>query len=347
MNIWKKFCMNRLERVQTPGSDFLLLGFLGLALVCTFLLNVFLGAASVSMGDAWHALFSGDISSAAYRIIFYVRLPRACAALLSGAALAVSGVLIQAVLNNSLAAPNIIGVNAGAGFAALLLIGAFPGLLPWMPVAAVAGALGASLLVYLLAARTGASRMTITLAGIALSSILTAGMNTIKVLFPDSIYNSSSFLMGGFSGVSYPNLSPAWVLILAGLSLALVFAKDIDVLSPGQETAMGLGMHVKAMRLLLLMTASLLAGAAVSFAGLLGFVGLIVPHIARRLVGARHRMLVPVSLLGGACFVLLCDLVSRLIVAPYELPVGIILSFVGGPFFLFLLLTKRRGRIGE
>ena len=340
MNILRKLSIRKEE-----GRSGLLLCALGIFLCLSFLLNILFGASGGRLLEAVQALAQGNTESAAWRIIFFVRLPRALAALLSGGALAVSGVLIQAVLNNSLAAPNIIGVNAGAGFMALLMIGFFPGLLGWLPIAAVAGAVAASFLIYLLAARTGASRMTITLAGIALSSILTAGMNTIKTVLPDTIYNASAFLIGGFSGVSYANLTPAWILILAGTAASLLLAGDVDVLCLGGETAAGLGMNVRKMRFLLLMTASVLAGAAVSFSGLLGFVGLIVPHIARRLFGTRHRLLVPASFLGGAGFVLLCDLVSRLIAAPYELPVGILLSLIGGPFFLFLLLRRKRGRL--
>lgn len=308
-----------------------------------FLLSLLVGAADISVADSVSAMLQGDWADPGCRILFFVRLPRSLAALLSGAALAVSGVVIQNVLNNALAAPNIIGVNAGAGFSVLLILAVFPAAAGLIPIAAFLGALAASLLIYALAARTGASRVTITLAGVAMSSIFTAGSNALKTFFPDTIYNASTFLIGGFSGIAWRNLTPAWWVILLGLLLAVLLSGNMDVLALGDETARSLGMAVRPMRFLLLLTASLLAGSAVSFSGLLGFVGLIVPHILRRFVGQRHRLLVPLSAFGGAVFVLLCDTLSRTLFAPYEIPVGILLSLLGGPFFLFLLLTRKGG----
>lgn len=227
----------------------------------------------------------------------------------------------------------------------LFLLAVFPTATAFLPFAAFLGALFASLLIYAVAAKSGASRTTITLAGVALSSVFTAGSNAIKTFFPDTIYNSSSFFIGGFSGIAYKNLTPAWVAILLGLLLAVLFSGEMDVLSLGDETAQSLGMRVQGTRFLLLMTASLLAGGAVSFSGLLGFVGLIVPHILRHFIGARHRILVPLSALFGASFVLLCDTLSRTLFSPYEIPVGIVLSLLGGPFFLFLIVRKKGGKL--
>lgn len=316
-----------------------------LGLVLAFCLSLLVGSAQISVLDSVRAWLRGDLSDPGCRILFYVRLPRALAAVLSGAALAVSGVVIQNVLNNALAAPNIIGVNAGAGFAVLLVIALFPSVSGLIPASAFLGALFASLLIYAIAVRTGASRVTITLAGVAISSVFTACSNAVKTFFPDTIYNANAFFVGGFAGVSYRNLSPAWAVILLGLLLALLLSGDMDVLALGDETAQSLGLAVRPVRFILLVTASLLAGGAVSFSGLLGFVGLIVPHILRRFTGARHRVLVPLAALGGAIFVLLCDTLSRTLFAPYEIPVGIVLSLLGGPFFLFLLLTRKGGRI--
>ena len=152
------------------------------------------------------------------------------------------------------------------------------------------------------------------------------------------------FLIGGFSGITLQDLSPAWILIAAGLLAAVLFARESDLLTLGDETAAGLGLNVPLTRFLLLTAASCLAGAAVSFSGLIGFVGLLVPHIARRFTGGRHRLLIPASALLGAALVLICDTLSRVLFAPYELPVGIFLSLLGGPFFLFLLLHKKSSR---
>ena len=317
----------------------LLLIFLG---ACLF--SLLAGSTRLNLPDAVRAALQGNTGDPACRILLHVRLPRTLASVLSGSALAVSGVLLQAALGNPLAAPNLIGVNAGAGFAAVLLLTAFPSLSGAVPFAAFAGALGASLLIFALAAGTGARRSTILLAGVAVSSILTAGINALKTLFPDQLFNANTFLIGGFSGVSLRNLFPAWILIAAGLLSAALSARETDLLTLGDETAAGLGLNVPLTRFFLLMAASCLAGAAVSFSGLIGFVGLLVPHIARRFTGCRHRLLIPASALLGAALVLVCDTLSRVLFAPYELPVGILLSLLGGPFFLFLLLHKKSGR---
>ncbi|MDO4740430.1 MAG: iron ABC transporter permease [Eubacteriales bacterium] len=314
-----------------------------IALFCaSAVLGIFFGSTGASIWDALRAIAENDKTSAAYRIFAYVRLPRVLAAALAGSALAVAGAIIQAALHNPMAAPNIIGVNSGAGLAASLVVALFPSLLWAMPAAAFAGALCACLLIWLISARTGASRLTITLIGVAISSIFSAGINAVKTIFPDSLYNANAFLVGGLAGVNMARLLPAAVPICAGIAAACVCARHIDVLSMGEETAASLGMQVGRFRLFLLLLASVLAGSAVSFAGLLGFVGLIVPHMSRRIIGGNHRLLIPFCALGGASLVLLCDLLGRVLFAPYELPVGILLSFIGGPFFIGQILSQRR-----
>lgn len=312
-----------------------------LGTVFSFVLSLLIGAAEISVSESIHAMLTGDLSHPGCRILFYVRLPRALAALLSGSALSVSGVVIQNVLHNPLAAPNIIGVNAGAGFSVLFIIALFPAAVGFIPFAAFLGALVTSFLIFAVAAKTGASRVTITLAGVAIGSIFTACSNALRTFFPDSVYNANAFFVGGFSGIAWRNLTPAWGVILLGLLFSLIFSNDMDILALGDETALSLGLSVRLKRFFLLVTASLLAGGAVSFSGLLGFIGLIVPHILRRFTGQRHRLLVPLAALGGGTFVLLCDTLSRTLFAPYEVPVGILLSLLGGPFFVFLLLTKK------
>lgn len=319
-----------------------LLVLLALITATAFLLALCLGSTALDLGAALRAWLAGDHSAAAYRILVYVRLPRALGALLSGAALAAAGVLIQAVLQNPMAAPNVIGVNAGAGFVAVLLTALFPAAVELLPIGAFLGALGTCLLIWLIASTSGAGRVTVTLVGVAVGSILTAGINALKTLFPDSLYDVTAFLVGGLSGVTYRTLTPAWYLILAGLMLSLLLARRADILSLGDEVAAGLGLAVRRSRFLLLLLAALLAGSAVSFAGLLGFVGLLVPHILRRFTGNRHRLLLPAAALGGGTLVLVADTLSRVLFAPYELPVGILLSLLGGPFFILLLLSGRR-----
>lgn len=301
-----------------------------------------MGSARVSFADGVGELFRGEKSGIAYRIIFLIRMPRVLGALLAGSALAVSGIILQAVLNNPMAAPNVIGVNAGAGFFVILTMALLPRFIPFLPLSAFLGALLTALLIYVVSSLTDASSITVTLVGIAVGSILTAGINTVKTLFPDSVYDVSGFLIGGLSAVRYADILLCALLIILSLIAAGCFSRTLDVLSLGDEMARGLGVNLKVTRALWLILSAILAGSAVSFSGLIGFVGLIVPHIMRRLCGNVHGYLIPASAFGGGLFLLVSDTVSRMLFAPYELPVGILLSLVGGPFFIFLILSERR-----
>ena len=278
-------------------------------------------------------------------VIFrFVRLPRTLACLLSGAALAVSGAVIQGVLYNKLASPSIIGVNAGAGLAVTVCcaLGALSG---WaIAGAAFLGALTAVLLIVFAAEKAGASRTTVILGGVAVNAFLNALSEAIVTLIPEVGMMAGDFRVGGFGSVSYVRLIPAGILILAALTAVLSLRNELDVLALGEETARSLGMRVREMRILLLVLSAMLAGAAVSFAGLLGFVGLIVPHGIRRIAGSESRYLLPLCAVGGAAFVTFCDTAARVLFAPFELPVGILLSVLGGPFFLVLLMKRKGGR---
>lgn len=278
-------------------------------------------------------------------VIFrFVRLPRTLGCLLAGAALAVSGAIIQTVLSNKLASPSIIGVNAGAGLAVTVCCAC--GVLSGWAIAGSAffGALTAVLLIVFTAEKAGASRTTVILGGVAVNAFLNALSEALATLIPEAAMLAGDFRVGGFSSVSHIRLVPAGILILSALIAACSMHNELDVLAMGEETAQSLGMNVRATRTLLLMLSALLAGAAVSFAGLLGFVGLLVPHAIRKAAGAESRFLLPLCALGGAGFVTLCDTAARVLFAPYELPVGILLSILGGPFFLGLLMKRKGGR---
>ena len=318
---------------------------LGALLAAALLLSVGCGSQWYTPARLWQALCAADAADPVWRILYFVRLPRTAAAVLAGAALGVAGALIQSVLNNAMASPNVIGVNAGAGLGALLAASLVPGAAALLPGAAFAGALAAALFIWMLAAVAGLSRTTLILAGVTVSSILTACMNTLKLLFPDAAVGSTAFLLGTLSGVTTAQLQRALPWLAAGFVLAALLAADLNVLQLGEDMAAGLGLPVARVRFAALLTAALLAGAAVSFAGLLGFVGLLAPHIARRLVGGDNRRLLPVTALASADLMLLCDVAARVLFAPFELPVGVLLSLVGGPFFLFLLLRRKRSRL--
>ena len=307
------------------------------------LLSLCLGAVSLAPGEVLGALL-GTGSGPAAQIVLYARVPRTCGCLLAGASLAMSGTVIQGVLGNPLAAPNVIGVNAGAGLCTALCAALWPAWMAALPFAAFLGALGGVLLVLAIGARTGASKMTLVLAGVAVSGMFSAGIDAVLAFFPDALNGYTDFRVGGVANLSMSRVAPAFWVILAASFLALSLAGEMDVLLLGEEAARSLGLPARRLRLLLLALAAALAGAAVSFAGLLGFVGLIAPHMARRLAGedSSARLLLAAAL-GGAALLTLCDILARTLFAPYELPAGVALSLLGGPFFLWLLLRQRRG----
>ena len=313
---------------------------LGGIMLAAALLSVCLGAVWLTPGEILQALF-GKESSTASHIILYVRLPRTLGCLLAGAALAVSGAIIQSVLNNPLAAPNIIGVNSGAGLMVALFCAVAPTAVAAVPIAAFIGAFAGVLLVLGISQRAGASRITLVLAGVAISGIFSAGIDAILTFFPDSLIGYSDFRIGGMSNLTMAKVLPAGIIILLCIGASLLMSNEMDVLTLGSDTAQSLGLPVKRVRILLLGLAAALAGAAVSFSGLLGFVGLIVPHIMRRLMGGGSKPLLAGCALGGAALLTLCDIAARTLFAPYELPVGIVLSLCGGPFFLWLLFRKK------
>ena len=307
------------------------------------LLSLMLGAAQLGLQQLWRCILEGPGSTAGY-IFWYVRLPRTAACLLSGAALSVSGAVIQSVLNNHLASPGIIGVNAGAGLAVTVCCAL--GLLSGWAVAgaAFAGAVLCALLIVFVAEKVGASRTTVILGGVAVNAFLNALSEAVTTLVPEAGMMAGDFRVGGFSAVSHLRLIPAGILILAGLTLLFSLSNELEVLSLGEETAQALGMPVKRMRTVFLILAAMLCGCAVSFAGLVGFVGLIIPHGVRKISGTARQCFLPLCALWGAGFVAICDVLARVAFAPFELPVGILLSVLGGPFFLGLLLKRKGGR---
>ena len=315
----------------------------GVFLIVSAVASLCLGAAGLPLSKLWSALMSGPDESAAARILWYARMPRTLACILAGAGLSVSGAVIQKVLNNSLASPGIIGVNAGAGLAVAVCcaLGALAG---WAVAgAAFVGALIATFLVVLTARKSHASRTTVVLAGVAVTACLNAVTETIRTMVPDAALASQDFRVGGFHAVNTARLIPAGILIVLAVIAVCTLTNELELLTLGDDTAHALGLRVNPMRNGLLTLAALLAGASVSFAGLLGFVGLIVPHIARKLTGSESGRLIPFCALAGGGFVALCDLIARVIFAPYELPTGILMSFLGGPFFIWLLVKRREG----
>ncbi|MBQ9148314.1 MAG: iron ABC transporter permease [Oscillospiraceae bacterium] len=303
------------------------------------------GSARLDLAALLHGLLRTDPAAPEAKILWIVRLPHVAACFLAGVGLAVSGVLLQTATNNPLAGPNVTGVNAGAGFAMVLGLCFAPMAHRLLPLMAFLGAFGCTMLIVLVANQAGGSRVTIVLAGVAVSTLLSAGISMLKLLYPDLAVAYNYFSVGGVSGVTFSALAFPAAIIFAVTLAAMLLSGRMNLLCLGDPIARTLGVRARLLRTLALLLASASAAAAVSFAGLLGFVGLMVPHIARKLLGSGDvRKLLPVSALLGAILVILADLLGRVLFAPSEVPAGIITALIGAPFF-FILLLQRRNRL--
>ncbi len=340
--------MNICCKPSTPRSTARLhknlTAFVAATMLLLFAWNMAAGVSGVALPEIMRWALGKPVPETVNRVLLHIRLPRALACALCGAALSASGLLLQAALGNALASPGTIGTNAGAGFFALVSAVVFPYSIPARTAAVLLGALFSVTVVYLVIKRANATRLTIVLSGVAIASLFSAGMDIIVTLRPDTLLDKAAFSIGGFSSARLSQLPPALLYIVPGLIGAALLAPRLDVLLLGDETAAALGLPVRRCRMLTLFFAAALAAGAVSVCGLLGFVGLIVPHMLRT-VRQNMTALVPLCALGGAALVLLCDLISRMVFAPFELPVGILLSLLGAPFFLYLILNKKRGRL--
>lgn len=280
-------------------------------------------------------------------IILQVRLPRVLMAALVGGGLALSGAVMQGIFQNPMADPGLLGVSSGAALGAVLaltlgLAGQHYLMLPGM---AFLGGLVAAGLVYGIATSGGKTPVaTLLLSGVALSSLSAALTSFILTRSRESMIREILFwLMGGLEASTWDHVCLALPVVLLGVTLVLLFSRDLDILLCGDQRALTLGVEAQWCRLTLLTLATAVTAVVVSLSGTVGFVGLIVPHMLRLLVGPQHHRLLPVSFLGGALFLILADLVARVLVRPQEVRLGIITAFVGVPFFLYLLRTHRRG----
>lgn len=332
---WRRYFMNNKKYIRLILISLIACGFIAFS-------GLIFGERFISPAGIFKILF-GSSDSIDTGIFYYSRLPRVVASLLSGGALSVSGAVLQNVLSNKLASPSIIGVNAGAGFGVTLCCSL--GILSGWTISGFAffGSFFAVIILSLFASRTGASKTSVILGGVALNSILSAFSESLSVLDNDVAMLTTEFRVGGFSSVSYSRLIPAGVMIIISVLVLFTLFNELDVVALGDETAVSVGLRIKRYRVAFLILAALLAGAAVSFSGLLGFVGLIVPHFVRKLVGNESRRLLPLSFIIGAAFVCLCDVLSRLLFMPYELPVGILMALIGGPVFVTMLIRMKGG----
>lgn len=322
---------------------------LGLSIImCAFVLvilgiSLVTGTAKITWKNVVDLLL-GDISidDPLRLIIVNIRLPRILLAGLVGFALSLGGVVFQAILRNPLADPFILGVSSGSAFGAVLGIFFGFSFSLGVPVMSFCGALLTIYLVMTLGARRmGMESSTILLTGVIINSFFTAIiMFFISTVADDRLHTMLFWLYGDLSQSSYGQLAFMTPLILIGAIIIYGLAKDLNLITSGEETAFQLGVDVEKTKKIGLLVISLLMGLVVAFSGLIGFVGLIVPHLARMAFGSDHRLLIPIASLGGAVFLITADTLARTVVSPSELPVGVITAFVGAPFFIYLLKKK-------
>ncbi|MBU3192690.1 FecCD family ABC transporter permease [Clostridium algidicarnis] len=320
-------------------NKFIILVILLVIFIISLFLSVGIGAIKVSPKEIIRALTDKN-GTVHYHIIWNIRLPRTIISVLVGISLSLSGTIIQGVMRNSLASPSIIGVSSGAGFAALTILILFPEYYNLVPLGAFVGAFVVTMLIYGLAWKDGLVPNRLILAGVAVNSLLGAGNNALLTFFPDRVSGVINFMVGGLNGVTWANVHSILPYVIVGVIISLILSDKLNILVLGDEVATGLGVSVEMIRFIFIILSSLLAGSAVSVVGLLGFVGLIIPHISRLIIGSDYRFLFPAAILLGAIIVLICDLISRVLFAPIEIPVGIIMSALGAPFFLYLLRSK-------
>ena len=306
-------------------------------------LGLALGAVPIPLADVWRALLHADAPQAA--IVRDLRLPRVLLGFLIGGTLAVSGASLQALLRNPLADPYLLGLSGGAGLGAVLAI-ALGGALAWaVPVAAFVGALGAVALVYALG-RTGSGRLeprVLLLAGVVTSGFATAIMSALMVLSDAAeLRNAFTWLLGGLGRASWQALG--LFCLWAPIPLAILFAaaRSLDLLALGEETAGYLGAEVERVKRRVVLSTALLTAAAVAASGMIGFVGLVVPHGVRRILGPLHARLLPLAFVAGGGLLVGADTIARIIVRPIELPVGVVTALIGVPVFAVMLKREFR-----
>jgi len=315
----------------------------GTLLALIFVLSIRFGSVQYTAEQILGVLFGfGEFDETLRTIIMNIRLPRALVALIVGANLAVSGALLQAVMRNELADPGLTGISTGASLAALTIMLVFPAYGSLVPAASFIGASLSFLIVYTLAWRRGVDPIRIVLAGVAVNAVLGGGSSLLSLLYSDRLQGVQMWLSGSMSGRSWHHIHILGPYASVGLIGAFLCIKSANLLQLGDDMAKNLGLKVNLARIVLSAIAAFTAAISVSVVGLIGFVGLIVPHIARLLVGSDYKFLLPFSALLGSVLLLGADTAARTLFSPIELPVGILMAVVGGPFFLWLL--RRKGK---
>lgn len=331
--------MNEMETDETIKSKSLkiiiILFFTGFT-IFAMVASLTLGSVDISFSTIVHTLL-GNVQTTDEMVIWNIRFPRNIVGALVGANLAVSGAILQAVMKNPLADHGIVGVSSGAGLAGVIMLIFMPEASILLTPVAFVGAMLSAAAVYALAWKNGIRPTRIILAGVAVSAFLGSGISALLVFYSDKVQGALLWMVGGLSARSWPQVETLFPYTILGLVLALAGCKALTILSLGDETARGLGVPVERVRFSMTAVAALLAAGAVSVAGLIGFVGLVVPHIVRLIIGTDYKYVIPGSAILGAGVLVFCDTLGRVAFSPIEIPAGIIMAFLGAPFFLYLL----------
>lgn len=298
--------------------------------------SLIFGSADISFETVVSTLL-GNVESTDSMVIWNIRFPRNIVGALVGANLAVSGAILQSVMKNPLADPGIVGVSSGAGISGVIMLIFFPEESLLLTPVAFIGAMLSAVAVYALAWKNGIRPNRIILAGVAVNAFLGSGISALLIFYSDKVQGALLWMIGGLSARSWPQVEALFPYTVLGLILALAGSKALTILSLGDETARGLGVPVEKVRFFMTAVAALLAAGSVSIAGLIGFVGLVIPHIVRLMIGTDYKYVIPGSAILGAGVLVFCDTVGRIVFAPVEIPAGIIMASLGAPFFLYLL----------
>jgi len=339
----------RHTRNRYDSKTLTILGVLTLVLLVVFLFSASLGELFVHPVDVLK-VFAGQGESSNQMIVNSFRMPRILNALFVGMALAVSGAILQGMIRNPLASPDFIGLTGGAGVGVVAFLAVFSNednaltvSISWMPLASFAGATLVGVMLYVLAYKNGISPMRLIIIGVGISALTQAIITTLMIIGP--IYRASQaniWLTGSVYGSNWEEVRVIIPVVMVLLFLSLVVARRINAHELGDETAAGIGANLNRDRLIFLILATALTGIAVAFAGGIGFVGLMAPHISRRLVGSSYGALIPISALIGAILVMGADLIGRTVFLPLEVPAGVFTATIGAPYFIFLLFTSKR-----
>lgn len=340
--------LNKTTSKSETTKYLILILLLGNAIIVAALLSICIGVAGSSFSDVWVAITNFDPASTIHQVIRELRFPRVAGAAFVGAALALSGAIMQGIGNNPFADTGLLGINAGAGFMVSFGMVLFTSAsFRWVMVLSFLGAAMGAICTYCLgtAGKKSSTPVRLLLAGSAVSAFFTALSQGLSLAF--GLTKDLSFWQSGsLNGITWEQVYLVSPWMLMAIVLGLLMASSLSVLSLGEESATGLGLPVQAVRLAGITISLILAGCSVAIAGGISFLGLLIPHIARFCVGSDYRRILPVSVLSGALLMILADLCGRMLNAPYDTPVGALVSVFGVPFFLSLTYRKRKGALG-